>query len=330
MEWLLAILSNVFLGIMLWAGWIAGETVNIVSYIRDPALLTRRIRLTSGSPPRPLPRSRRSLSISSSQPTEAGYPSQPNAQTQSSFLVKLPPELRQIIYRHMLVNPTPMHVWRTHRRLCSTPCSYDRDGHYRCTPPLARDRTAARRLPGEAPRRDRCLPLLCSCRTIYSEAIPLLYQANTLIFNDLLAIQSLPRCIIPPRLSSIRSIRVEIEAFVNSEVFPKVQRAWEPACNVLAQLQGLSELTIALGWAQTSSSVQKPDVATFIEPLKRVKASRFIVKVPPNGDPESLVDGVGDVPFTLLPTRSIRRDYRCHTQWLPQSKLLPPPFWPDS
>ncbi|KAL5333988.1 hypothetical protein BJX70DRAFT_403017 [Aspergillus crustosus] len=67
-----SVLANVVFGLILWAGWIAGETVTLVSYIRDPSLLTRRIRLASGSPPRPLPRSRRSLSISVSSSQKPG------------------------------------------------------------------------------------------------------------------------------------------------------------------------------------------------------------------------------------------------------------------
>ncbi|KAL4875124.1 hypothetical protein BJY04DRAFT_167582 [Aspergillus karnatakaensis] len=332
-EYLSNLLYYIFLTIFLWTLYIASEIINCARYIRNPTELTRRIYQASGSPPRALPRSRRSLTI--------GLPQVPTAApTQSSFLVKLPPEIRQLIYRHVLVSPTPLHLWRTHRRLCSTPCvatgPLDPDSiywehltsHDFCYPPLAQDRTVRRRLPGEDSRRERVLPLLCTCRAVYAESISLLYTANTLFFMDLRTVCALPRSLVPARLASIRSIRINLYAFLNEAVPVHIQEAWKPACDVLAAMPRLSELIINLGVKQTSSSAPTPNATGLLEPLRRVRAEKFIVKVPPNGDPESIIDGVDDVPFTVQPTRYISREYKCGMSVVPVSRILPPPFWP--
>ncbi|KAL2867825.1 uncharacterized protein BJX67DRAFT_77778 [Aspergillus lucknowensis] len=322
-EWLIGRLFFAALLAVVWSVWACSIVIKGVYYIFHPVEFVKMLRLRGGSPPKSLPRSRRSLSLSSEQPRASKKPPRTFTQLQSSFF-KLPAELRQLVYREILASPVPIHVRRTHRRLCSMPCKGAHHSHGNCGQPLSEDGTVTRRLPGEAPRQDKRLPLLRSCRRVYTEAVELLYTANTLHFDDLQTIQCLPRCITPRRLSSIRFVTLDLLAFWDATVNPEILEAWKPACDVLAGMQDISELTITLHW-RSKWSTDKAPLSTLLDPLKDIKTSKsFIVEVPPNGDPESIVDGTGDVPFTLVPDASlkIQRHDKC-IWWGGQSKLFP-------
>jgi hypothetical protein len=137
----------------LWLFWFGMMVIEGVYYIFHPRRFITMRRLRGGSLPVTLARSRRSRTLSAIQP---------HPQEQSLFF-RLPPELRQMVYREVLIPRTAIHVRRTHRRLCSTPCRgvpHSRN----CAQRMAADGTVARRLQGEAPHRDNILPLLRTCR----------------------------------------------------------------------------------------------------------------------------------------------------------------------
>ncbi|KAL2815265.1 hypothetical protein BDW59DRAFT_166856 [Aspergillus cavernicola] len=309
------------LGIFLWTCWILTQVCNGWYYIRHPEAVVPDFCKRAGRSPLPLPRSRQSL-------TRVDATTSYYSQSQSP-LFQLVPELRQVIYQDIVVAPSALHVRRAHRRLCSTPCEGGHHDH--CRQPLAQDGTVLRRLPSERPRWDKFLPLLRSCRRVYSEAIHLLYESNTFIFDDLQAIRSLPRCITPCRLSSIRRLHIDIDAFENRSVSPKILSAWKPTCDILSGMQGLIKLTITLRSHDTTETQKKLALSSILDPLKSVKVSKFVVQVPPNGDPENVVDGTDDVSFVLVPKAGLfSRHYRCEWWDFPKSRLLPPPYWPDS
>lgn len=157
LRWAAEALFWILLGSILWMGWIVSQLVNGWYFIRHPGRIVTSLRMRAGSPPVPLSRSR-SLTFSSKQPQGD------HSQAQSLFFLKLPSEIRRKIYRDILVAPNGLHVRRTHLRLCSTPCAGI--PHTHCQQPLAHDGTVVRRLPGETPRDDKILPLLCSCRRV--------------------------------------------------------------------------------------------------------------------------------------------------------------------
>ncbi|KAL3476696.1 hypothetical protein BJX99DRAFT_258246 [Aspergillus californicus] len=299
LRWAAEALFWILLGSILWMGWIVSQLVNGWYFIRHPGGIVTSLRMRAGSPPVPLSRSR-SLTLSSKQPQGD------HSQAQSLFFVKLPSEIRQKVYRDILVAPNGLH-------------------------PLAHDGTVVRRLPGEIPRGDKILPLLCSCRRIYLEAVSLLYEDNTFIFDGLQTIQILPQCITRRRLLSVRRLHLDVDAFLDRSVLPRVVSSWKSTCGVLAGMGGLVQLRIALRSVDTVDTKRAYPLASVLDPLRRVKVSSVIIEVPPSGDPESLLDGTDDLPFILVPNPGlVSRHYKCEWWHIPRSRLLPPPYWPDS
>lgn len=156
----------------LWFFWGASKIYNVLWYAFRPIEIVKKTRSRGGRPPVALSRSRRSLTLPL-QPQEEDAQQRPYDQLQSLLFANLAPEIRCMVYREILVPSNALHVRRTHRRLCSTPCRHlNRQGdmqsgiHSSCWPPWADDGTVLRRLPGETPRQNQILPLLCSCRRV--------------------------------------------------------------------------------------------------------------------------------------------------------------------
>ncbi|RHZ70279.1 hypothetical protein CDV55_100459 [Aspergillus turcosus] len=288
----------------LWFFWGASKIYNVLWYAFRPIETVKKVRLRvirsrRGRPPVALSRSRRSLTLPL-RPQQEHVQQRSHDQLQSLFFTKLAPEIRCMIYRGILVPSHALHVRRTHRRLCCMPCinlkretSVTHHSHGSCYQPCADDGTVLRRLPGETPRQNQILPLLCSCRRVYTEAIGLLYKANTFDFDDPLTVQALPLCMVPHRLASIRHIRLDIQAFENRDILADVSSSWEQACTVLAGIEALEELVVTL---------RTLDKGTFLE-------------VPPYEDPEKLVGGLGVVPFTLQTKYFVHGGTRSCSWW---------------
>jgi hypothetical protein len=163
--------------LLLWVAWGVSKIYNVLWYAFHPTEIVKKIRFRvtrprRGRPPVPLSRSRRSLTLPLPPEKEDSH-QQSHDQLQSLFFTKLAPEIRCMIYREIFVPSHALHVRRTHRRLCSTPCRNKdlktSDTHHSrgfCHYPRADDGTVLRRLPGGNPRQDQILPLLCSCRRV--------------------------------------------------------------------------------------------------------------------------------------------------------------------
>ncbi|KAL2859177.1 hypothetical protein BJX68DRAFT_261625 [Aspergillus pseudodeflectus] len=300
----------------LWLLWLGMAVINGVYYICHPHRFITMRRLRGGSPPVTLSRSRRSLTTSAMQ----AHPQQ------QSLFFKLPPELRQMVYREALIPRAPIHVRRTHRRLCSTPCGGV--PHSKCAQRMAADGTVLRRLQGEAPHRDRILPLLRTCRGIYFEAVDLIYTANTLFFEDLATLAAFPRCVTPDRLSAIQCVRLDLFPFKDEMIYlDTIQTGWQPAIDALVAMHGLVDLAVRIPW-----SVDLPRWELYrdflLGPLKEVTAARrFVVELPPSADLESNVDGVdGEVPYTIVANAELQVHYSRCNWWGGDGKL--PRYFP--
>ncbi|KAL2820288.1 hypothetical protein BJX63DRAFT_380374 [Aspergillus granulosus] len=248
---------------------------------------------------------------------------QPHPQQQSLFF-KLPPELRQMVYREVLIPRAPIHVRRTHRRLCSTPCRGVPHSQY-CAQLMAADGTVARRLQDEAPHRDKILPLLRTCRGIYFEAVDLIYTANTLLFEDLATLSAFPRCVTPDRLSSIQRVRLDIFPYKDENT---IRTGWQSAIDALVAMHGLVDLTMRIHWAENLSRWELHR-DSLLGPLKGVTVGRkFVVELPPSADLERNVDGVdGDVPYTIVANADLQIPHysRCDWWWSgKQPRWIPP------
>ncbi|KAJ0419785.1 hypothetical protein BJY00DRAFT_150666 [Aspergillus carlsbadensis] len=94
--------------------------------------------------------------------------------------------------------------------------------------------------------------LLACCRRVYAEAIPILYESNTLCFNNPIRILDLSLCIVPSRLQTIRSIQIEQTLYDptpgNGNVRMTSERTerdrWRDACAILAGMSGLQKLVV--------------------------------------------------------------------------------------
>ncbi|RHZ46212.1 uncharacterized protein CDV56_100655 [Aspergillus thermomutatus] len=274
------ILLITLLVIGLWFFWGVSLICNGLWYALHPTEVVKRIRTNGGRPPVALSRSRRSLSLPL-RPQQENVQNRSHDQVQSLFFTRLVPEIRCMIYREILVASNAVHIRRTHRRLCSMPCrNLDRQGdtqsdtHRSCVHPLADDGTVLRRLPGEEPHQDQILPLLCSCRRVYTEAIGLLYKANRFHFDNPLTVQALPLCMVSRRLASIRYIRLDIRAFENRSIVAEVISSWEQACAVLAGINALEELVVTLRSLDKGTFYEPLPLWTLLEPLTKITASR--------------------------------------------------------
>ncbi|KAL3446384.1 hypothetical protein BJX65DRAFT_130583 [Aspergillus insuetus] len=303
----------------LWVVWLGMTVIDGVYYICHPRRFITMRRLRGGSPPVTLARSRkRSRTLSAMQP---------HPQQQSLFF-KLPLELRQMVYREVLIPRTPIHVRRTHRRLCSTPCRGVPHSQ-NCAQPMAADGTVARRLLGEAPHRDKILPLLRTCRGIYFEAADLIYTANTLTFEDLATLAAFPQCVTPDRLSSIQGVQLDLFPFKDDKeernYLDAIRTGWQPAIDALVAMHGLDDLTIRIPW---SWDLPRWELHRdfLLGPLKGVTAARkFVVELPPSADLESNVDGVdGDVPYTIVANADLQIPHYSRCDWWGGGRL---PKW---
>ncbi|KAF7128676.1 hypothetical protein CNMCM5793_003527 [Aspergillus hiratsukae] len=324
------ILLIALFAICLWFFWGVSLIFNGLWYAIHPTEIVKRILKNGGRPPVALSRSRRSLTLPL-RPQQEDVQQGSHDQLQSLFFSKLAPEIRCVIYREILVALNALHVRRTHRRLCSMPCrNLNRQGdvHYTrksCAQPLADDGTVLRRLPGEHPHQNHILPLLCSCRRVYTEAIDLLYEGNRFHFDSPLTVQALPLCMVPHRLASIRCIQLDIRAFEDRAIGADVVSSWEQACSVLASIEELEELVITLRSVENGTFYKPLPLLTLLRPLTKITASRFVVEVPPYDDPEDIAGGLGVVPFTLQTKDFLQETiYRCSWWGSATPRWFPP------
>lgn len=138
--------------------------------------------------PRPVPpQSRRRVSSSIAM----------TSQNASPFLIKLPPEVRQQIYRHIFIgNSSHLHIvqHKTEKstmrvpkiNIASYPCAHDHDEddleELSCNHPSYKSAIPSQAKTAEWYRTSNCgrLAILQSCRQIYKESINLLYSKSNL------------------------------------------------------------------------------------------------------------------------------------------------------
>ncbi|KAL4951053.1 hypothetical protein BDW69DRAFT_201668 [Aspergillus filifer] len=286
--------------VLAWVFWALDE---VFQYVR-PRNISRRHQQRPSRAPVALPRRRRALSIPLPRPRsskEVG--SQRTFSQRNSRFFRLPAELRDVIYRDILELSAHFHVWRTHKRLCSISCMQDscflaQDpacGRFvYCRPPLAQDGSAQRVGVGKE-RRERILPLLTSCRRVYTESIYLLYTKNKFIFDDNRTLQLFPTVVPSHRLSVIRSLYIRFYAFKNEQIDTKSEATWNQLCKMLRELKHLDTLSIFLTCHTRDLRVNhagyKLPVVLFLNPLTLVKAKTFRVSIPPGCDLTEAIGG---------------------------------------
>ncbi|EME45174.1 hypothetical protein DOTSEDRAFT_71033 [Dothistroma septosporum NZE10] len=153
-------------------------------------------------------------------------------QTQSAFLTKLPYDVRLIIYE-MVIGGNVLHLEAQNQkaRILHNVCKHPQDindvGMHQDCSSLSTVR------PSSAPREDYAhatglLPLLVTCRRIYSEAINTLYSANTFEFTQNFAAFTFLKFMLPgPRMASLRHFRLHLRVPRHPALNSRALRDWQ-------------------------------------------------------------------------------------------------------
>ena len=177
-------------------------------------------------------------------------------QEQCNFLSMLPLDIRIIIYE-MVFGGMVFHItkntsdsnnsdFRILSHICKRPDHINEADHFECF-------DSSSRRPSSAPRRDYphatgLLPLLVSCRRIYSEAIDTLYSANAFEFwENRVALKFLKVVVPPQRLSSIRHFRWNFRIPHHPDINSRSQKDWSDLFTFFSdETSGLQHLYLKL------------------------------------------------------------------------------------
>jgi hypothetical protein len=178
---------------------------------------------------------------------------QTHQQEQCKFLSMLPLDVRMIIY-DMVFGGMVFHIGteshlknRVVTYICHHPETIRQGNHQDCFTP------STDRRPSSAPREDYAqatglLPLLVTCRRIYSEAIDMLYSANTFDFwQNRAAFHFLKGMLPPQRLRSIRRFRWDMQLPHHPNVNTRSRRDWIDLFTFFGkELSGLQHLHLKI------------------------------------------------------------------------------------
>ncbi|KAF1979109.1 hypothetical protein BU23DRAFT_148190 [Bimuria novae-zelandiae CBS 107.79] len=181
----------------------------------------------------------------------------------ASKLMQLPLELRQLIYR-AAIGDSVMHMVLKKHKLgyirCKDPTATDCSLEYsRC---FSRNTWSAfAEIPDEPPPTDGdVLPLLLTCRQIYSEAVDFVYSTNTFAFADLDCLRYFSSTILPHRWSLVQ--KLDIEWCVSWPIYdslaqtvlisrpalypPHDEATWEGTWRIISEMKNLRSLRVTL------------------------------------------------------------------------------------
>ncbi|KAJ5247830.1 hypothetical protein N7468_002813 [Penicillium chermesinum] len=125
------------------------------------------------------------------------------------------------------------------------------------------------------------VPLLRTCRMIYSEAVNIMYQRHVFIFDNVDRILDFASAIIPRRLAQIRAVHFTyVFPFNPKGYLGDLEADWRrycSACNALADMASLEELIIHI---HPQNGLRAYVTPYLVQPLRKiVRPSNFIVHV---------------------------------------------------
>ncbi|KAL1963045.1 hypothetical protein VTN77DRAFT_8793 [Rasamsonia byssochlamydoides] len=247
-------------------------------------------------------------------------------QRQCPLMARLPPEIRLAIWKEVL-GGLRVHVVRAReKRLLGIRCGEPEEvlqDKGKCPGPGVHDcwgmTTCSKigytyRMVGfyTRPTQPVCyanlLPLVKTCRLIYSETVNLLYAENRFSFNHIDTVIRLAQTVLPHRLDQIRVVHLwhyfrwpiyENEGSKADWLPPYDPDTWEECCRALASMTGLEELSLHL-CGEAVLPVRDP-MEQLLRPLRQVRAPRvFEVSVPWDEDPAEVVHLDDDIPFRIV------------------------------
>jgi len=192
----------------------------------------------------------RASTISLTSEPDVDIDARTHAQGQSDFFTRLPLELRQLVYEHVMgAEIVHLTLSTKKKRFGHFLCDSEGDGgrEYMCRV-LVFGKKGARLYPGGP-------TVLRACRRMYSEAISYLYRAHTFSLLHITHLLYLPASIPQPRLNSIRTLHLRwaIRALPymsrgpsNRVVYRDDTANWEKAWTIIANMQGLRHLRVIL------------------------------------------------------------------------------------
>ncbi|KAJ6784684.1 hypothetical protein PWT90_00427 [Aphanocladium album] len=202
------------------------------------------------------------------------------------LLLSLPLEVRLCIWRHVLGGRLLHIVW-LRKKLCAVSCTeldslktgleVHEENCWILSPfylpyspePYLHEK---HRLPHRA-KPVNFVPLLRTCRAIYSEFIDILYKETTFDFNCAESAIFFTRAVLPRRLAQIRRVNITwMELFdYFSQYVPRDPKLYHELCAALQKLSGLSQLIVRLGMVGRATS---EETRRMLELLGQCRASQ--------------------------------------------------------
>lgn len=245
-------------------------------------------------------------------------------QFQSTLVARLPPEIRVLIWAHVIGRENDQDV--LHLNLADGILRYNRCYEPESELPVFQHscwgaswrksfRVGGLRGNGEPiGHRYAILPLLFTCKLFYTESVDLLYSSKTFDFRRTDSVIRLPSIMLPYRIQQLRHIqfstafscydRPKLPPGLPADFWklPDDRRQWPAACEVLASLQHLQYVWITvIPMCQLARHRHPVDVALLneiLQPLKAVHAAEFTVEI---SEPLELVrERLGTTPFHLV------------------------------
>ncbi|RJE21511.1 hypothetical protein PHISCL_06144 [Aspergillus sclerotialis] len=216
-------------------------------------------------------------------------------QSQSLLFTRLPPEIRHQIWSHVLGNRL-LYIVRAPKALLAIECveGFGSDLETRphgcwgfiSGPPF--DSPLGFYI---SPRENHplkpanFLPLLRTCRMIYTEAIPVLYETNIFDFDHLDSLLYFYQSVLPQRLDQIRTLNLSfhIREPLSSAIPSRDINTWRRTCDTLISFQGLEELRVHLSsrYYLQPGTRSKHQWEPLLDALRLVKTPfTFIVYLP--------------------------------------------------
>lgn len=226
---------------------------------------------THPSPPTPLPRKRRSLSMT---------PLNRTLNSNCQLLNRLPPEIRLEIYRYVL-GDNLLHLVQGKKRISHVRCrARSETDHVRRCRPMAGN-TANRLLPGSTSNGN--LALTKTCRQVYRETIDLLYATNVFDLDDPRTLFYLARSVPHQRLGSITKLHVYFPLFSqcwlgHDDIYPMKgapydENTWKLFWHTIAiQMPRLADLRLCLALARGGTPMKVTQ--DWIKPLLEIRGLR--------------------------------------------------------
>jgi hypothetical protein len=247
-------------------------------------------------------------------PFKRSVQQQTSSQSQSSLITQLPIEVRQLIWREVIGGHV-LHIARARRRLLAIACAENYSSELPTRYHGCWGRTSGRMQLGTTPgfylgtwsghptKKANLLPLLKTCRTIYSETISMLYSDNVFDINHVDTLLYLRQSVLPGRLGQIRTLNLiwDFKWPLCICTAPYDVATWRDACGVLAGCTGLQDLRMFLSGGDLMPILNKKELwQPLLEPLIPIKAaSSFVVYLPWPEDFCAEVAKDADYPFQL-------------------------------